>query len=143
MGDTIEHWRAAIGRCGAGCPRKSVTLQNHIAHTSDQIGYKYIRFLVLLSLLIIGSVELNPGPDEVRHIIRSNKRLSVFNIHIHIYCIYTYMYIYLYIYKLQPTRFTLYFLYFFTYPFLCMFRTNNLINTHHKHFHAEIWLKLC
>jgi hypothetical protein len=30
---------------------------------------------VLISLLVIGCVELNPGPDNVRYVIHSNKYL--------------------------------------------------------------------
>ena len=67
MGDSIEQWRATIGQWSGGRPRKCVTSQHHIAQTSDQVGYKYIRFLVLVSLLVIGCVELNPGPNSVRY----------------------------------------------------------------------------
>jgi len=75
MGNSIEQWRATIGLWSGGRPRKFVTSQNHIAQTSDQVGYKYIRFLVLVSLLVIGCVELNPGPDTVSCVLRSNKHL--------------------------------------------------------------------
>jgi len=44
MGDSIEQWRATIGQWSGGRPRKCVTSQHHIAKTSDQVGYKYIRF---------------------------------------------------------------------------------------------------
>jgi len=64
MGDTIEQWRASVGHWSGGRPRQCVTSQHHIAQTSNHIGYKYIRFLVLVSLLVIGCVELNPGPDH-------------------------------------------------------------------------------
>jgi len=77
MGDSIEQWRATIGQWSGGRLRKWVTSQHHIAQTSDQVGYKYIRFLVLISLLVIGCVELNPGPDPVSCVIRSNKLLCV------------------------------------------------------------------
>jgi len=66
MGDSTEQWRATIGQWSGGTPGKCVTLQNCIAETSNHIGYKQIRFLVLVSLLVIGCVELNPGPDHVR-----------------------------------------------------------------------------
>jgi hypothetical protein len=69
MGDTTEQWRAAIGQWSGGGPQRCVTSQHHIVQTADQIGYKYIRFLVLISLLVIGCVELNPGPDNVRYVI--------------------------------------------------------------------------
>jgi hypothetical protein len=77
MGDTIEQWRAIIGLWSGGRPRKCVTSQHQIAQTSDQVGYKYIRFLVLAWLLVIGCVELNPGPDHVRYVIHSNKHLCM------------------------------------------------------------------
>ena len=66
MGDSTEQWRATIGQWSGGTPGKCVTLQNCIAETSNHIGYKQIRFLVLVSLLVIGCVELNPGPDRVK-----------------------------------------------------------------------------
>ena len=66
MGVSTEQWRATIGQWSGGIGRKFVTLQNYIAETSNHIGYKQIRFLVLVSLLVIGCVELNPGPDHVR-----------------------------------------------------------------------------
>jgi len=73
MGDIIEQWRATIGRWSGGRPEKSVTLQHSIAHTSNHTGYRKIRFLVLVSLLVIGCVELNPGPgpDCVSSVIHS------------------------------------------------------------------------
>jgi hypothetical protein len=67
MGVSIEQWRATIGQWSGGRQGKCGTLQNYIAETSNNIGYKQIRFLVLLSLLIIGCVELNPGPDHVSY----------------------------------------------------------------------------
>ena len=75
MGDSIEQWRATIGQWSGGRTRNCVTLQQHIAQTSDHIGYMQIKFLVLVSLLVIGCVELNPGPDHVRNVIHSNKHL--------------------------------------------------------------------
>jgi len=41
-----------------------VALQHCITQTSNHIGYRPIRFLLLVSLLVIGCVELNPGPDH-------------------------------------------------------------------------------
>jgi len=79
MGDTIEQWRATIGHWMGGRIGKSVTLQHCTAQTSNDIGYRPIRFLVLVSLLVIGCVELNPGPDHVRSVIHSNKCLCVMN----------------------------------------------------------------
>ena len=72
MGDSIEQWRARIGQWSGGRPRQCVTSQHHIAQTSNHIGYRQIRFLVLVSLLVIGCVELNPGPDHVSSVIHSN-----------------------------------------------------------------------
>jgi len=77
MGDTIEQWRATIGHWMGGRPGQSVTLQQCTAQTSNDIGYRPIRFLVLISLLVIGCVELNPGPDHVRSVIHSNKYLCM------------------------------------------------------------------
>ena len=72
MGVSIEQWRATIGQWNGGRPGQCVTLQHSIAQSSNHIGYMNIRFLVLLSLLVIGCVELNPGPDHVRSVIHSN-----------------------------------------------------------------------
>jgi hypothetical protein len=73
MGDSIEQWRATIGRWSGGRPGKCVTIEHSIAQTSNHIGYRQIRFIVLVSLLVIGCVELNPGPEHVRSDIHSNK----------------------------------------------------------------------
>jgi hypothetical protein len=80
MGDCIEQWRAKIGQWSGGRLRKSVTLQHQILQTSNHICYMKIRFLVLVSLLVIGCVELNPGPDQVRYVIHSNKYLCVYKV---------------------------------------------------------------
>jgi len=77
MGDSTEHWRAIIGQWSGGRPLKCVILQHHIAQTSNHIGYMQVKFLVLVSLLVIGCVELNPGPDHVRYVIHSNKHLCM------------------------------------------------------------------
>jgi hypothetical protein len=77
MGDSVEQWRVTIGLWSGGRPRKCVTSQHQITQTSDQLGYKYIRFLVLVSLLVIGCVELNPGPEHVSCVVRSNKYLCM------------------------------------------------------------------
>ena len=73
MGDSIEQWRTTIGQWSGGRPRQCVTLQHCIAQSSNHVGYRPISFLVLVSLLVIGCVELNPGPDHVRYVIHSNK----------------------------------------------------------------------
>jgi len=77
MGDNTEQWRATIGQWSGGKPRQCVTLQHSIAQMSNHIGYRPIRFLVLVSLLVIGCVEMNPGPgpEHVRSVIHSNKYL--------------------------------------------------------------------
>ena len=72
MGDSIEQWRAAIGKCFGGRPRNCVTLPHCVTETSTHIGYRAVRYLVLVWLLVIGCVELNPGPDHVRSVIHSN-----------------------------------------------------------------------
>jgi hypothetical protein len=73
MGVSTEQWRAAIGRWFGGTTGKSVTLQHSYDQTSHQTSYQQIRFVLLVSLLIIGCVELNPGPDQVRSAIHNNK----------------------------------------------------------------------
>jgi len=78
MGDSIEQWRATIGQWSGGGAGQCVTLHHCTAQSSNRIGYRQIRFLVLLSLLVIGCVELNPGPDHVRSLIHSNKYLCRF-----------------------------------------------------------------
>jgi hypothetical protein len=80
MGDSIEQWRATIGQWSGGRPGKYVTLQHCLPQSSNHIGYRQIRFLVLVSLLVIGCVELNPGPgpNHVRSLIHRNKHLFRF-----------------------------------------------------------------
>jgi hypothetical protein len=73
MGDSIEHWRATIGRWTGGRAGRCVILQQFCDDASQHIDFKLIRFLVLVSLLVIGCVELNPGPDQVRSVIHNNK----------------------------------------------------------------------
>ena len=77
MGESVEHWRATIGQWSGGRPQKCVTMHHHIQQACNNIGYKRIRFLVLISLLIIGCVELNPGPNHVSYVIQNNKHLCV------------------------------------------------------------------
>jgi hypothetical protein len=77
MGDSIEQWRATIGLWSGGRPRNCLTLQHHFAQNPNNIGYRHIRFLVLVSLLVIGCVEMNPGPDHVSYAIHSNKHLCM------------------------------------------------------------------
>ena len=75
MGESVEQWRATIGQWSGARQRKAVTLQHHIAQTSNHIGYMQVKFVVLVSLLVIGCVELNPGPDHVSYVILSTKKL--------------------------------------------------------------------
>ena len=82
MGDSTEEWRATIGQWIGGRPGKCVALQHCTAQTSNHIGYRLIRFLFLVSLLVIGCVELNPGPDHVRTVIHSNKHF----VYVHSIC---------------------------------------------------------
>ena len=77
MGDSVEQWRATIGQWSGGRTRKSLILHHQIEQTSNYIGYMQVRFLVLVSLLVIGCVELNPGPNNVSYVIQSNKHLCV------------------------------------------------------------------
>jgi len=57
MGDSIEQWRATIGQWIAGRPGKCVTLQHCTAQRSNHVGCRPIRFLLLVSLLVIGCVQ--------------------------------------------------------------------------------------
>jgi len=78
MGDGVEQWRATIGQWSGDRPGQCVKLQQSVSHPSNHIGYRKIRFLVLVSLLVIGCVELNPGRDNVRSVMHSNKLLCRF-----------------------------------------------------------------
>jgi len=72
MDDSIEQWRVTIGQWIGGRPGKCVTLQHCTDQTSNHISYRPIRFLLLVSLLVIGCLELNPGLRPVSSVIRSN-----------------------------------------------------------------------
>jgi hypothetical protein len=65
MGDTVEQWRATIGQWSGGRLGNSVKLHSYTDQTSTNVSYRQIRFVLLLSLLVIGCIELNPGPDQV------------------------------------------------------------------------------
>jgi hypothetical protein len=71
MGDTIEQWKVTIGQWIAGRSGNCVKLQHCILQTSNHIGYRPIRFLVLVSLQVIGCVVMNPRPDHVRSVTNS------------------------------------------------------------------------
>jgi hypothetical protein len=73
MGNSVEQWRATIGQWTGRRPGSCVGLQHCSDQTSHYICYRQIRFLVLVSLLVIGCVELNPGPDQVSSVIHNNK----------------------------------------------------------------------
>jgi hypothetical protein len=66
MGVTIQQWRAAIGRWSDGRPGKCVAVANAVARKQQQDIHTWFRLLVLVSLLIIGCVELNPGPNDAQ-----------------------------------------------------------------------------
>jgi hypothetical protein len=66
MSVSIEEWRATIGQWSGGRLCNCVKSHNYTDQTSNHTSYMQIRYLLLLSLLIIGCVELNPGPDHVR-----------------------------------------------------------------------------
>ena len=78
MVTVLKRGWATVGQWIGGRPGKCVALQHCIAETSNHIGYRSIRFLLLVLLLVIGCVELNPGPDHVRTVIHSNKHLCVY-----------------------------------------------------------------
>jgi hypothetical protein len=71
MGVTTEQWRVTIGRWSGGRPGKCVVIENSVARKPDNDSYRWFRCFLLVSLLVIGCVELNPGPDsaEVRSVI--------------------------------------------------------------------------
>ncbi|PNF16237.1 hypothetical protein B7P43_G14914, partial [Cryptotermes secundus] len=64
MGVSIQQWRATIGQWNHGRPRKCLTVAIAIARKRQQDIHMWFRLLVLVSLLIIGCVELNPGPNN-------------------------------------------------------------------------------
>jgi hypothetical protein len=84
MGVSIQQWRATIGQWSDGRPRKCLTVANAIARKRQQDIHKWFRILVLVSLLVIGCVELNPGPNnaqvrsEIGHGIRSHLLHKIF-----------------------------------------------------------------
>jgi hypothetical protein len=69
MGVSLEQWRAATGRWLGGATAKCLNLETCCDQSSQHKIYKQIRFILLISLLVIGCVETNPGPDQVRYII--------------------------------------------------------------------------
>jgi hypothetical protein len=77
MGDTVEQWRATIGQWSGGRLGNNVRLETHTDQTSNNVSYRQIRFVLLLSLLVIGCVELNPGPDHVSKVIHRDTHLCM------------------------------------------------------------------
>jgi hypothetical protein len=69
MGVSNEQWRATIGQRTGGRPEKCAILQHCNDQMSNRIGCKQIRFLLVVSLLVIGCVDLNPGqvPCKISH----------------------------------------------------------------------------
>jgi hypothetical protein len=43
-----------------------VSIEHFVARTPDNGSYRWFRLFVLASLLVIGCVELNPGPNSVK-----------------------------------------------------------------------------
>jgi hypothetical protein len=66
MGVTTEQWRATVGRWSGGRPGKRVIIEDLVARKPDCNSYRWFRLFVLASLLVIGCVELNPGPNSVK-----------------------------------------------------------------------------
>jgi hypothetical protein len=66
MGISIQQWRATIGQWSDGRPGKIVAVANAIARKRQQGFHMWFRLLVLASLLVIGCVELNPGPSTAK-----------------------------------------------------------------------------
>lgn len=68
MGVTVDQWRAAIGFfCGGGLCSKAVFKEPNLSFSLSLL-LVCIKFSVLISLLVIGGVELNPGPTyHCRH----------------------------------------------------------------------------
>jgi hypothetical protein len=62
MGVTTEQWRVTIGRWSGGRPGKCVIIENSVARKPDNDSYRWFISFVLVFLLVIGCVELNPGP---------------------------------------------------------------------------------
>jgi hypothetical protein len=65
MGVTTEQWRATIGRWSGGRPGSCVIIEHFVARKPDNDSYRWFRLFVLASL-VIGCVELNPGPNGVK-----------------------------------------------------------------------------
>jgi hypothetical protein len=65
MGVTTEQWRDIIGRCRGRRPGKRVIIEDLVARRPDNGSSRWFRHFVLASLLVIGCVELNPGPNSV------------------------------------------------------------------------------
>jgi hypothetical protein len=66
MGVPTEQWRATVGRWSGGRPGSCVIIEHFVAMKPDNDSYRWFRLFVLASLLVIGCVELNPGPKRVK-----------------------------------------------------------------------------
>jgi hypothetical protein len=80
MGVTTEQWRATIGRWSGGKPGKCVIIGNSVTRKPDTDSYRWFRHFVLVLLLVIGCVELNPGPNRAK--VRSAILLILFCAHV-------------------------------------------------------------
>ena len=59
MGNTIQQWRASIGGLTRGY------LFTASAKNRESSVSEWFQVLVLLVILVIGGIELNPGPNQV------------------------------------------------------------------------------
>jgi hypothetical protein len=66
MGVTTEQWRATVGRWSGGRPGMCPIIERFVARKPDNDSYRWFRLFVIASLLVIGCVELNPGPNSVK-----------------------------------------------------------------------------
>jgi hypothetical protein len=66
MGVTTEQWRVTIGRWSGGRPGKCVIIENSVTRKPDNDSYRWFISFILVLLLVIGCVELNPGPKSAK-----------------------------------------------------------------------------
>jgi hypothetical protein len=66
MGVTTEQWRAAVGLWSGRRPGRCLIIEHIVTRKPDNDSYRWFRLFVLASLLVIGCVELNPGPNSVK-----------------------------------------------------------------------------
>jgi hypothetical protein len=65
MGVTTDQWRSTIGGWSGGKSGRCPIIEDFVRRTPDNDSYRWFRLFVLASLLAIGCVELNPGPNSV------------------------------------------------------------------------------